>query len=127
MNVNIFALEFCQPLVWVALALIALIGIPNVLFYREFSFGYYPKEVRILKIYNWILVVAVAVLWAVVVIVNHTTVLWDFVNFAFLLGFSIVFALIAAIAYVVAVSIIVVCVLELYYLFLALKFLFTKE
>lgn len=127
MNVNIFALEFCQPLVWVALALVALIGIPNVLFYREFSFGYYPKEVRILKIYNWILVVAVAVLWAVVVIVNHTTVLWDLINFAFLLGFSIVFALIAAIAFVVAVSIIVVCVLELYYLFLALKFLFTKE
>ncbi len=127
MSINIFDLVYCQPLVWVTLALIALIGIPNVLFYREFSFGYYPKEVRILKIYNWILVVAVAVLWAVVVIVNHTTVLWDFVNFAFLLGFSIVFALIAAIAYVVAVSIIVVCVLELYYLFLALKFLFTKE
>ena len=117
MSINIFNLVSCQPLVWLVLALVALIGIPNVLFYRELSggSGYYSEERKHIKIFNWVLSVVIVALWAAVVVANHTTVWQDIINFAFLAGFSFVFAIFAVVAFVLVVSGIVFILIMLYY------------
>ena len=101
MNINIFNLDFCQPLVWVVLALVTLMAIPNVFFYRKLSVGYYPEEGKHLKIFNWILSIAIVALWVVIIVANHTTVWHDVLNFVFVMGFSFVFGIAAVIAFTV--------------------------
>ena len=127
MNIDIFNLNCAQPLVWVVLALIALIGIPNVFFYRELSTGYYLEERKHLKVFNWILSVAVVALWVVIIAANHTTVWHDILNFAFVMGFSFVFAAAAVVAFTTVIAIILVVLLLLYYLILGIIELFRRK
>ena len=127
MSINIFNLSFCQPLVWVVLALIALMAIPNVLFYRELSVGYYPKEQKYLKNFNWVLSIVIAALWIVIIVANHTTVWNDLVNFVFLIGVSPLFGLVAAMVYILVVSAFVCVMMILYYCGLLIMALFGKE
>lgn len=109
-----------------ALALVALMGIPNVLFYRELSGGYYPEEKKRIRVFNWVFSIAIAALWGTVVIANHTTVLQDIINFAFLAGFSFVFAIIAVLAFVVVISVVVFVLVTLYYIVCGVVALFGK-
>ena len=127
MNINIFNLDFCQPLVWVALALVALMAIPNVLFYRELSVGYYPEEGKHLKIFNWILSIAIVALWVVIIVANHTTVWHDVLNFVFVMGFSFVFGIAAVIAFMLVVATIIFVLLLFYYLVMAILELFGRK
>ncbi|MBO7555956.1 MAG: hypothetical protein J6T72_00985 [Alphaproteobacteria bacterium] len=126
MTINIFDLSFCQPLVWVVLALIALMAIPNVLFYRELSVGYYPEEQKRLKIFNWVLSLAIVGLWVAIIVANHTTVWNDLVNFVFLIGVSPLFGLVAALVFILVVSALVCVIMVLYYLVLLIMTLFGK-
>lgn len=97
MSINIFSLEFCQPLVWVALALVALLGILH-LSYGDEILGSSSSSNSLLsgrkwgKLFYLFVLAAVTVLWLVVVIANHQTVWYDVVNFAFLVGFSFICA-----------------------------------
>ena len=127
MSINIFNLEFCQPLVWVVLALVALMAIPNVLFYRELSVGYYPKEQKYLKTFNWVLSIVIAALWIAIIVANHTTVWNDLLNFVFLIGVSPLFGLVSALVYILVVSALVCVMMILYYCALAIRALFGKE
>ena len=113
MSINIFALESCQLLVWIALALIALLGILHF-FYEGDIFDSYdpcgssyfsPSEKKWKKWLYWIVLAAVAVLWLVVVIANHQTFWNDVINLVFLAGFSVVCA---ALFYCVAMFIMII-------------------
>lgn len=110
MSINIFALESCQLLVWVALALIALLGILHFFFEGEifdsYAISYFPySEKKWKKWLYWTVLFVVAVLWLVVVIANHQTGWNDVINFAFLLGFSVVCA---ALTYCVSMFVMII-------------------
>jgi hypothetical protein len=126
MSINIFNLSCCQPLVWVVLALVVLLALPNVFLYNELSCESVCKEQKSLKIFNWVVSVAIVALWVTIIAFNHTTVWQDIVNFAFVIGFSFVFAVIGIVAFTLIVSVIIFLVYLLYVIFVTIKELFGK-
>jgi hypothetical protein len=122
MSINIFSLASLQPLVYVALAILAVLAV------IVFFWGRGPETAQIFLLKpddpyeNWpkwfyrVGIAAVMVLWLVVVIANHTTVWYDIVNLIFLVGFSWVFLLLAQVAAAVVTFLFICAVVGIYIL-----------
>ena len=122
MSINIFSLASLQPLVYVALAILAVLAV------MVFFWGRGPETARIFLLKpddpyeewtKWVYrfgVAAVMVLWLVIVIANHTTFWYDLVNLIFLVGFSWVFLLLVQVAVAVLTFLVICAVMGLHIL-----------